>query len=250
MKELAGTRLKTVLITGASRGIGRALCAEAVKRGYRVHGLVRNPHDAPVGVTSHFADIRNRELMDGLLHKLAPEVDVFIANAGIDAPHNPRDPASAERAADVFDVNGSATAFSVFRLAHLWVTGGWRDRRIAVVSSLAAGRGLPRSGAYIATKIAQLALCQSLERDLASHGIGVSVIQPGFVATDMSNKQPFRPGLMSAERAAQIIWDGLDRGRFRIAFPWSMRAVTWFVNSLPYSVFRRLVMLLQKRKMM
>lgn len=239
--------MKAVLITGASRGIGRALCVEAAKRGYRVHVVVRNAQDAPSGATAHVADVREREKISAILERLAPEINVFIANAGVDASHDPRDPGYAERAAAVFEINGTATAYSVFRLAHLWATAGARNRRLAVVSSLAAGRGLPRAGAYIATKTAQLSLCQSLERDLARFGIGVSVIQPGFVDTDMSRKQALRPMLISPERAAAIIWDGLEKGRFRVAFPLPIALVTGLLSMLPYRVFRRIVIFMQAR---
>lgn len=236
---------RAVLITGAGRGIGRALCLEGLRRGYAVHAMVRRLEDAPPGTTAHIADVRDRAAVRAIVKALAPSLDVFIANAGIGAAYNPRKESSIEKAVEVFDVNGTATAHSVYAVAHEWVrdqersslnaTGG---RRLAVVSSLAAGRGLPGNGAYCATKMAELVMCQSLDADLAPFGIGVSVIQPGFVESDMTKDLETAPFRMPAARAARIIWRGLERGRFVIAFPWPMRLACWLRDAVPYPLFR------------
>ncbi len=182
-----------VLISGASRGIGRALCTEAIARGYEVHALVRRAEDAPAGTRPHVADIRETAKVGALLAELAPKLTHFIANAGVDAAFDARDPLYCEKAATVFEINGTATAYSLFRMASEWIKLERRGGHITVVSSLAAGRGYARHGVYVATKTAQLSLAQGLWFDLKRFGIGVSVVQPGFVETDMSRKQPMRP---------------------------------------------------------
>jgi NAD(P)-dependent dehydrogenase (short-subunit alcohol dehydrogenase family) len=242
--------LSTVLITGASRGIGRALCEEALRRGYTVHATTRKAGTAPAGVTEHVVDVREREKIKGLLTRLAPELDFYIANAGIDHNFKPKEDDCAEKGAEVFEVNGTATAYSLFLLAHEWVKAGASGKRMAVVSSLASGRGVPRNGAYVATKTAELVLAQSLERDLARRGIGVSVIQPGFIDTELSSGQPQRPFLMSAPNAARVIWNGLERGKYRIAFPKPAMLAMAFMNALPYCVYRAIVMAMQKARML
>lgn len=239
---------RAVLISGASRGIGRALCAEALTRGFKVHALVRNAQDALPGTVAHVSDIRDREAVEKILVALAPELTHFIANAGIDARYNPRDSLSAQKCVDIFDINGTSTAFSMVVLAREWVRLGLRDRRMAVVSSLAAGRGMPMAGFYIATKTAEFCLAQALEGDLAPHGIGVSAIRPGFVSTDMTARNKHMPFLWDAPRAARYIWDGLERGRFEIAFPFPMRALCWLRDAVPYFIFRRLNLWLGRKR--
>ncbi|MBI3543261.1 MAG: SDR family NAD(P)-dependent oxidoreductase [Deltaproteobacteria bacterium] len=98
---------------------------------------------------------------------------------------------------------------------------------------------MPMAAFYIATKTAELVFAQAIEADLAPYGIGVSAIRPGFIATDLTadNKFPM-PWIMSAERAARIVWNGIERGRFEIAFPFGMKWASWFRDTQPYFVFR------------
>lgn len=230
--------MKSVLISGAGRGIGKALCAEGLKRGYKVHALVRKAQDAPAGTTPHVSDIRDRAKIKAILEKLAPELTLYIANAGVDARYNPRDPGAAEKAAEIFEINGTGTVYSMFELVYQWVNRGCRDRHIAVVSSLAAGRGMPTSGLYIATKTAQRNLCQALEHDLRPFGIQVTAIRPGFIRTDMTSNLKMMPFVMEAERAARIIFDGLERGKAEISFPIPTLVASWFRDLVPYFIFR------------
>jgi NAD(P)-dependent dehydrogenase (short-subunit alcohol dehydrogenase family) len=239
---------KSVLISGASRGVGRALCAEAITRGYRVHALVRKMEDAPPGTVAHVADIRERDKVEKIMMALAPELTHFIANAGIDGRYHPEDPNAAQRAVDVFEINGTATAFSMVVMAREWVKGKHRGRRLAVVSSLAAGRGMPLAGFYIATKTAELCLAQSMEGDLAPYGIGVTVIRPGFIRTDMTKKNKVMPFVMDVDRAARIVWDGLERGRFMIAFPFPLRVLCWVRDHIPFFMFRQAMLIVGRRR--
>ena len=159
---------KSVLITGASRGIGRALCEEALARGYEVHGLVRNADQAPAGVHAHVADLRDRAAIKALMHELAPKLDWYLANAGIGYMLNPSKPDTADKAAEIMEINGTATVYSIYALAYEWITLGARDKKIGVVSSLAAGLALPKTAIYAASKTAQLIACQGLAYDLAA----------------------------------------------------------------------------------
>lgn len=241
---------KSVLITGASRGIGRALCEEALARGYEVHGLVRNADQAPAGVHAHVADLRDRAAIKALMHELAPKLDWYLANAGIGYMLNPSKPDTADKAAEIMEINGTATVYSIYALAYEWITLGARDKKIGVVSSLAAGLALPKTAIYAASKTAQLIACQGLAYDLARNGISVSAIQPGFIETDMSADTPQRPFLMSAQEAARRIFDGLERGKNRIAFPSPTASIAWVSNHLPDFLVRKTVRALEKKKLL
>src|SRR5690606_18252192 len=95
-----------------------------------------------------------------------------------------------------------------------------RAGRIVGVASLAGFRGLPRAAAYGASKSAQINFLQSIRFHLARHDIGVTIVNPGFVRTPLTDKNDFKmPFLMEADDAARIIANGIARGKKDIAFP-------------------------------
>jgi short-subunit dehydrogenase len=241
---------KVVLISGANRGIGRALCLEALSRGYEVHGLARKADLVPAGVQVHLADLRDRPTVARIMKELAPTLDLYLANAGVGHDLNPSKPDTAEKAAEIMDINGTATIYSIYALAYEWIHLKLRDKRVAVVSSLAAGIGLPKTAVYAASKTAQLIVCQGLEHDLARNGIEVTAIQPGFIETEMSEHLPERPFLMTPEAAAKKIFDGLERGSHRIVFPASTASLAWIANHVPAFIKRRAINELQKKKVL
>lgn len=99
---------------------------------------------------------------------------------------------------------------------------------IALIGSIAAYTGLPRSMIYGATKAALRNLAESLYFELAPKGLGVYLVSPGFVATPMTAVNEFpMPGLMTPAQAAACIIDGFARGRFEIRFP---RVFSWAVR--------------------
>jgi short-subunit dehydrogenase len=113
---------------------------------------------------------------------------------------------------------------------------------IALCSSVAGYRGLPTSLVYGPTKAALINLAETLWLDLSSRGLGVWLINPGFVRTPLTDRNEFRmPALISAEEAARHILDGFASGRFEIHFP--KRFTRWLrvLRLLPYGLYFRLV---------
>ena len=109
---------------------------------------------------------------------------------------------------------------------------------ISLVSSVAGYRGLPRAMAYGPTKAALQQLAETLFLDLRPLGIGVSVINPGFVATPLTAGNAFSmPALLTPEQAATHILSGWARGRFDIHFP--KRFTLWLklLRLLPYRAY-------------
>jgi short-subunit dehydrogenase len=95
-----------------------------------------------------------------------------------------------------------------------------RRGRIAVSSSVTGFAGLPLASAYGATKAYLNSMCDSLRADLASSGVGVTVIAPGFVRTPLTDQNDFKmPGIIEADGVTRIIADGLERGRAEIGVP-------------------------------
>lgn len=109
---------------------------------------------------------------------------------------------------------------------------------IGLVSSVAGFRGLPKALIYGPTKAAVINLAECLYLDLRPRGIGVSLINPGFVDTPLTANNDFSmPGLMSAADAAGEIVRGLERGQFHIHFPRSFTNWLRLARLLPYSLY-------------
>jgi short-subunit dehydrogenase len=113
-----------------------------------------------------------------------------------------------------------------------------RGGRFCGVASVAGLRGLPTGATYSASKAAMQAFLEASRVELAPYDVGVTIVNPGFVATPMTEKNRFRmPFLISAEKSATIIADGLEKGKRVIEFPLPMSLATRFVRYLPDAVF-------------
>jgi NAD(P)-dependent dehydrogenase (short-subunit alcohol dehydrogenase family) len=115
-----------------------------------------------------------------------------------------------------------------------------QDRRghISLMASVAGYRGLPNSLAYGPTKAALINLAETLYLDLQRQGVGVSLINPGFVETPLTAQNDFKmPALISPAQAAQAILDGWARGQFEVHFP--KRFTFWMklLRCLPYPAY-------------
>ncbi|HEM7800447.1 SDR family NAD(P)-dependent oxidoreductase [Burkholderia cenocepacia] len=224
-------RPRHVVVTGASAGLGRAI-ALAYARPGTVLGLIgrdRERIDATAvacrarGATVEMGvmDVREATAMSAWLADFDTRhpIDLLIANAGVASTiADASDWEDLERTARVIDTNLYGTLHTV-----LPVIDRMRERRrgrIAMVSSIAALRGMAISPAYCASKAAIKAYGDSVRPLLARDGVGVTIILPGFVKTAMSDVFPGdKPFLWSAERSAEYIRRRLDAGRSEIAFP-------------------------------
>jgi NADP-dependent 3-hydroxy acid dehydrogenase YdfG len=113
---------------------------------------------------------------------------------------------------------------------------------ISLVSSVAGWRGLPNGLAYGPTKSAMTHLAETLYMDLQDKGIGVSVINPGFVATPLTAQNNFQmPALISPEEAAKAMLAGWSEGLFDIHFPKRFTAWLKLLRLLPYRIYFALV---------
>lgn len=191
---------RAVLITGASRGIGRAIASEFAAAGDRVAvhhrdsaalagDLVsRLPGSGHVVVQGDLADPEAIRAMVDRAAGLLGGLDVLVNNAGVFTPHPITDVSYRQwqqqwQATLGINLVGAANVMWC-AVQHMKGRGG----RIINVSSRGAFRGEPNSPAYGASKAGLNALSQSLARALAPHGIAVAAVAPGFVATDMTNE--------------------------------------------------------------
>ncbi|HXQ50775.1 MAG TPA: SDR family NAD(P)-dependent oxidoreductase [Stellaceae bacterium] len=241
---------RSAWITGASSGIGRALALELARAGTNVavsarrgDALDRLAAEAapgriapyPVDVTDAAAMARTAEAIEAATGPL----DLAVFNAGTHEPVAVEnfDPVPFRRLMEINylgAVNGIAAVLPRF-IAR-------RAGQIAVVSSVAGYRGLPQAAAYGPTKAALINLCEALKLDLDRHGVSISVINPGFVRTPLTDRNRFpMPFLMEAEDAARRIVAGLDKGSFEITFPRRFTFMVKLARMLPYGLYFRLV---------
>ena len=207
---------KTVLVTGANRGIGQALVEEALRRGAaRVYAGTRQPltHPDP-RVTPLTLDVTSTDQIEAAADQVET-LDILINNAGLALYDDLTDRAALERSLEVnlFGPYGMIQAF----LPQLTRSGG------AIVNnvSLMALAPLPLTPAYAVSKAAAFNLTQSLRALLAGRGVRVHAVLTGPTDTDMT--RGFEIPKASPESVAQAIFDALDNGEEDI-FPDPMSA--------------------------
>ncbi len=168
----------------------------------------------------------------------AGAVDIAIANAGVGV--------TAWAAKSVADAE-LMMRVNYFGMLYLFdaVIPSMMERRsghFAGIASLAGLRGLPTSSGYSASKAAMQAFLESARVELAPYGIRVTTVNPGFIATPMTEKNNFKmPFLMNAERAAKIIVDGIERGARVVEFPAPMSVAMRLGRILPAWMYDRLM---------
>lgn len=242
------TRGRRFWVTGASSGIGRALCLELARRGGRVlaagrdevrlTAVAQEAADFEGEVLTIAYDITSREANAAAADEAERRfggVDTVVLNAGTCEYHDIEnfDGALFER---LMNINYTGCIWGIE--AALPLLRKSQAPHLVGMSSSVAWRGLPRGAAYSATKAAQLNLFEGLRFDLMKLEIPVSVICPGFVETPLTDLNDFAmPGRVSAEAAGRRIADGLERREHQIAFPrrfvWPLR----FVGLLPSRIY-------------
>jgi len=216
---------KSVWIIGASSGIGRATAAALHALGARVTVSARNvqalqefvdqhPGSAALPLDSTDPQAVN-QCVRSLLAAGAPDCVMYCAG------HYQAMRASALDLPDMLrhlQVNYQGALYLLDALLPALRQRG--SGHLSFVSSVAGYRGLPNSLAYGPTKAALTNLAETLYLDLQADGIGVSVINPGFVETPLTAGNTFTmPGLITPAQAAQAIVQGWARGSFEIHFP-------------------------------
>lgn len=243
IREWTGRR---VWVIGASSGIGAAFARALIDRGARVAVSARS-RDAlallaesgrPGQVLALPLDVtREAELSAALanIQSAWSGLDLVVLLAGNHIPVRAWD-LTATKARDLVETNlmGVLNALAVVTPVLLNAGRGG----VAVVSSVAGYSGLPTGLIYGATKAALINLTETLYLDLAPRGIGVYLVNPGFVRTPLTDRNTFSmPALISPEEAARQMLRGLERGEFEIHFP--KRFTRWlkFLRLLPYRMY-------------
>ena len=234
---------RSILVTGASSGLGEALARRYAAPGIhlaltgrdetRLFSVARDLRAAGAIVLAKGVDVRDGSAMAAFVAEAdaAAPLDLVIANAGI-SRHSADLAALEANAREIFAVNIAGVCHTLHPAIERMAAR--RSGQLAIVSSLASLRGMPGGAAYCASKAAVRVYGEGLRAQLVRHGIAVSVICPGFVTTRMTagNRFPM-PFLMDSTKAARLIARGLARNRGRIAFPWRLYGATLLLAALP-----------------
>jgi short-subunit dehydrogenase len=235
-----------VVITGASSGMGEALACEYARRGATLALLARRGDQlsrlaACLPVRSHIyvVDVRDADALARAAADFMNRVgcpDVVIANAGISAGTLTEAPEDNPVFREIFAVNvtGMMLTFQPF-------IGPMKERRngtLVGIASVAGLRGLPGAAAYSASKAAAITYLESLRVELHASGISVVTICPGYVATPMTARNPYRmPFLMPPDVPAKQMAAAVGRRQRFYILPWQMAVVGWALRRLPRSLY-------------
>ncbi|MEL7273635.1 MAG: SDR family NAD(P)-dependent oxidoreductase [Pseudomonadota bacterium] len=239
---------KHVWITGASSGLGEHTARQLADMGCKVSICARSKDkldaiaaDSP-NLFAYEADVTDGDRLKELVNEIEAEhgpidLTVFCAGAWF---QNSLSDSKIENFEKTMDVNVTGVVRSVQAVLPKMVERG--KGHISWVSSVAGYGGLPNSAAYGASKSALIHLAEGSYNELARKGINLSVINPGFVKTPMTDKNDFpMPFLMQPEDAARKMVEGLKAKKFEIAFP---RQLVWtlkLINHLPYWLYLRII---------
>ena len=251
--------MQHIVISGASRGLGAELAQRFAAPGIKLLLTARSAEAlskiadacraAGAEVQTLVCDIRDHETLGATLlaFDAAAPIDLLIANAGTSTGTSLEgQPETHDKATRQIEVNLlGATALVGPLLPRLRAR---RQGRIVLVASLAGLRGLPDSPGYSASKAGLIAWGEALRAAEAAHGIGVTVIGPGFFQSALGDrfKGP-RPFLLSLEEAAARIEAGIRAGKKRLFFPWPLALALRLLAFVPAGLSDRAVRLLRFR---
>lgn len=211
---------RVVVVTGANRGIGRAIAERFVQAGDRVASIHRSG-DLPPGVLSVTADMRDTAAVDAAFTEIEAQlgpVQVLVANAGVTKDTLLMRMSDADFA-DVLDVNLAGTFRCVRRVSKGMIRG--RYGRIVLISSVVGLYGSPGQVNYAASKSALVGMARSVTRELGGRGITCNVVAPGYIDTAMTAELP--------EATQESYKAAIPAGRF--AQPEEVAAAVAFVAS-------------------
>lgn len=247
------TEQRIAWITGAGKGIGRALAKRLAQEGWTVAVSARTEddlrslevecvngtvHSFPLDVADAAATTK---VVKDIEAKLG-QINLVILNAGthqeVSASQFSREPFQ-----KLIDINLMGTVNGLSEIIPRFMER--RAGHIAVVASVAGYRGLPTSAAYGATKAALINMCEALKPELDANDVKLQLINPGFVKTPLTDKNEFpMPFLMSLDDAVERIVAGLKSNAFEIRFPrrlaWILTAFKLMPDALYFAITRRM----------
>lgn len=223
--------MKKVLVTGATSGIGRQLALDYAQQGVGVIACGRSEEKLAGlaaqcdGIETRCFDITDAQACVQALASLPEDIDGWIFNAG-DCLYLEDGVIELETVKRVMDCNFYGLVHCLNACQHHFQAG----HHVVVVGSIASHIPLPRAEVYGASKAAVDYFANTLAIAYRQRGIHCSLVYPGFVDTPLTQKNTFSmPGVISGQRAAQIIIKQLKRKKTHIYFP---KRLTWVIRLL------------------
>ena len=247
---------KSCWITGASSGIGRATAISFAKRGDTVFASARSLE----GLTSLQKeceslslkgkiiplklDVTNiNEISESLKYitNNIEKLDYVLLNAGTFIKENSK-VMSLKNTKSMIDLNYSSVLNIIILLQEYFAV--LSIKQVAVVSSVAAWRGLPMAAAYCSSKAALKAAIESIELDYNNTSVSFRLFYPGFVKTPLTNKNDFKmPFIIKADVAGEKIYNSIKRSKkFEISFPLRFTMLMKFISMLPWPLYKWLML--------
>jgi NADP-dependent 3-hydroxy acid dehydrogenase YdfG len=237
---------RVVWITGAGKGIGRALAKRMANEGWAVAASARTEQDlaslkseCPSGGIHCFPlDVTDPVATSSIVERIVNEIgsiNLVVLNAGNHIPMTAKT-FSSETFRTLIDTNLMGVVYGLEQVIPMFSERHYGH--IAVVASLAGYRGLPTSSAYGASKAALINMCESLKPELDLVGVKLTLINPGFVETPLTDKNKFpMPFLIPVEDAVDVIIKGLKTSAFEISFPLRFVLLMKVLRVLPHRIY-------------
>ena len=240
---------KVIWITGASSGIGKALAIKFSNEGWQVaasarrENLLKELNKKHPNIHSFSLDVTDSEkcktVSVEILNKLK-NIEICVFCAGIHDPQSEKK-FSLDTIRQIMETNFFGTINSINSIIDYYKEK--KSGQISIVSSVAGYRGLPAAGAYCASKSALSSFAESLYFDMKRFNVRVSLINPGFIKTPMTDQNDFKmPMIKSPEFAADQIYIGLTKKKsFEIHFPKSLTYMMKFIKILPNWIYLKFI---------
>ena len=242
---------KSILITGASRGLGEGMARHFAARGYKLALIARsrkslqelaaNLQDQAAQVTTKALDVTDFNAVAGVIRECASELgglDIIVANAGV-AINSPSGKGHFEDMRTTIDVNLTGAIATSEAAIELFREQG--RGQLVGMTSVAAVRGMRGQGAYCASKAGFGKYLESLRCETAGEAITITELAPGFIDTDLNRSMPSRPFLVDAQKGTGILADLIERRvEFRYVPPWPWTLVAQVLKFLPNSMLRKM----------
>ena len=240
---------KVIWITGGSSGIGKALAYKFANEGWQValsarrEELLNEISKSNDNIHSFPLDVLDVEKCKEVFNKIVTKfenIDIAVFSTGIHDPNSERK-INLESIRKIMETNFFGTMNSINSVYNYF-----KDKKsghISIVSSVAGYRGLPMAGAYCASKSALISYAESLYFEMKRFNVRVSVVNPGFIKTPMTDQNPFpMPMIVSAEFAAEEMFKGLTKSNsFEIHFPKKFTFIMKILKIMPNWLYLKLI---------
>ena len=235
---------KRYWLVGASDGLGAALAHKLNRAGAEVIVSARSEDklkalvdELPGKASYQTIDVSDNDSVIEAA-KVVGDVDGVVFLAGVYWPFGAKE-WDADQANAMADINFTGVMRVMGQVVPMMVA---RDKgHIVITSSLTGFRGLPGSIGYTASKAGTMSLAECMYADLRKTGVKVQVINPGFIKTQLTDKNDFKmPFLMEPEDAAQEVFEHMSTDKFKKSFPWAFSLVFRLSQFLPDSLYFRL----------